>query len=73
MLCMVSCSQSQLEPKKNIDSLIIKTLPKFPKPHIDVIDELKAACPENKCIATHTWLWQLIILEKQMALYKNEP
>jgi len=45
-------------------------LPEFPKPHEDMIQELKDACPDNKCIALHNWLWKLIVLEKQMALYK---
>lgn len=72
MSFMVSCSTYQSEQKPNIDNLIIKSLPTFPKPHEDVIQELKDACPDNKCIALHNWLWKLIILEKQLALYKIE-
>lgn len=72
MSFIISCSTYQSEQKPNIDRLIVKSLPEFPKPHEDMIQELKDACPDNKCIATHNWLWKLIVLEKQMALYKND-
>jgi len=48
-------------------------LPPFPKPSENIIQELKEACPENKCIALHNWVWKILIFEKQMALYKIEP
>lgn len=72
MNCITGCATSQQETKPNLNSLVIKSLPSFPKPSESIIQELKEACPENKCVALHDWIWKILILEKQMALYKIE-
>jgi len=73
MSCITGCATSPQETKPNLDNLVIKSLPPFPKPSENIIQELKEACPENKCIALHNWVWKILIFEKQMALYKIEP
>ena len=71
---MIGCGtfQSETVQRPEIDNLVIKSLPAFPRPDESIIRELKEACPENKCIALHNWLWKILILEKQLALYKIE-
>jgi len=72
MIFTISCDKSQhAEPKTNFDHLLIKSLPIFPIPSIDVINELEEVCPEDKCMALHEWLGRLIILDKQLTLYQN--
>ena len=69
---MIGCGTSQTVTIQNhdIDNVVIKSLPTFPSPQENIIEELREACPENKCIALHNWIWKLLILEKQLALYK---
>jgi len=73
MIFTSSCDKSlHVDPKTNLDHLIVKSLPVFPIPSMRVVDELEEVCPENKCIALHEWLARLMVLDKQLALYQDE-
>jgi hypothetical protein len=72
MIFMNSCSFYHESQSETINKLWVNSLPAFPAPSESIVDELKEACPSDKCHAIYEWLDKLMKYEKQMALYNEQ-
>jgi len=64
------CESYTTVPKSDIDWMVIKSLPPFPSPHPNVVNELNEVCPHGKCNSLYEWFFKLKVLDEQMELYK---
>lgn len=60
------------EDLRDLKEAFVYSLPDFPKPHPNVVIELKEACQQKSCQRLYDWLGKLLVLQKQLEILREK-